>query len=131
MTMNSAPQDAAHQPGGSTVGTLVFILLGPIIWAAHLTLMYAAQSVLCARGLSGPVPLVVAGTTLIGCAALIVVMVAPSGTARMLNAAHWREPQGTFNARLAVLLAALSLFGVCAEGASRARTTSFTLRATS
>ncbi len=30
------------------MGTLVFILTGPIIWAIHLTLVYGSQSSLCA-----------------------------------------------------------------------------------
>lgn len=30
------------------IGTLVFILVGPILWAVHLTVTYGAQSSLCA-----------------------------------------------------------------------------------
>lgn len=30
------------------IGTLIFILTGPIVWAAHLTLVYGSQSSLCA-----------------------------------------------------------------------------------
>ncbi|SCY09732.1 hypothetical protein SAMN05216420_102287 [Nitrosospira sp. Nl5] len=30
------------------MGTLVFILFGPIVWAVHLTLIYGSQSSLCA-----------------------------------------------------------------------------------
>lgn len=33
------------------MGTLVFILIGPIIWAVHLTLIYGSQSSLCAFNL--------------------------------------------------------------------------------
>lgn len=32
------------------IGTLVFILTGPILWAAELTAIYGAQSSLCAFG---------------------------------------------------------------------------------
>jgi hypothetical protein len=32
------------------IGTLVFIMLGPILWAVQLTLIYGAQSSLCAFG---------------------------------------------------------------------------------
>ncbi len=32
------------------IGTLVFILVGPILWAADLTTIYGAQSALCAFG---------------------------------------------------------------------------------
>jgi hypothetical protein len=30
------------------IGTLIFILVGPIVWAVHLTLIYGSQSSLCA-----------------------------------------------------------------------------------
>lgn len=30
------------------IGTLIFILIGPIVWAVHLTLIYGSQSSLCA-----------------------------------------------------------------------------------
>jgi hypothetical protein len=33
------------------IGTLVFILIGPIVWAMHLTLIYGSQSSLCAFNL--------------------------------------------------------------------------------
>lgn len=33
------------------IGTLIFILLGPIVWAVHLTLIYGSQSTLCALNL--------------------------------------------------------------------------------
>jgi hypothetical protein len=31
-----------------TIGTLTFILIGPLLWAAHLTAIYGSQSSLCA-----------------------------------------------------------------------------------
>ena len=34
------------------IGTLVFILFGPIVWAVHLTLIYSSQSSLCAFNLA-------------------------------------------------------------------------------
>lgn len=30
------------------IGTLAFILIGPLVWAVHLTLIYGGQSLLCA-----------------------------------------------------------------------------------
>lgn len=39
---------SSHRQG---IGTLVFILVGPIIWAVHLTLVYGSQSSLCAFNL--------------------------------------------------------------------------------
>ena len=34
------------------MGTLVFILVGPIVWSVHLTVIYGSQSLLCALNLS-------------------------------------------------------------------------------
>jgi hypothetical protein len=34
------------------IGTLIFILVGPIVWAVHLTLIYGSQSSLCAFNLN-------------------------------------------------------------------------------
>lgn len=34
------------------IATLIFILIGPIVWAVHLTLIYGSQSSLCAFNLS-------------------------------------------------------------------------------
>lgn len=36
-----------HKPR-RTIGTLVFLLIGPLAWAAHFTVIYGAQSSLCA-----------------------------------------------------------------------------------
>lgn len=36
------------------IGTLAFLLTGPILWAADLTAIYGAQSSLCAFGAIGP-----------------------------------------------------------------------------
>ncbi|SOD41863.1 hypothetical protein [Nitrosovibrio sp. Nv4] len=33
------------------MGTLVFMLVGPIVWTVHLTLIYGSQSLLCALNL--------------------------------------------------------------------------------
>lgn len=54
------------------IGTLVFVMVGPILWAAHLMLIYGSQSSLCAfevgLGLGGNSPLaagaVLGGTVL-------------------------------------------------------------------
>lgn len=31
-----------------TIGTLIYLLIGPLLWAAHLTVVYGSQSSLCA-----------------------------------------------------------------------------------
>jgi hypothetical protein len=33
-------------------GMLIYLALGPIIWALHLTLVYGAHTLLCARGIA-------------------------------------------------------------------------------
>jgi hypothetical protein len=36
----------------STVGTLVYLLFGLIVWAAHFTIVYGAHASMCANGFS-------------------------------------------------------------------------------
>ena len=39
-----------YQNTRRTIGTIVFLLAGPILWSLHLTLIYGPQSALCATG---------------------------------------------------------------------------------
>lgn len=48
------------------IGTLIFLIIGPALWAANLTVIYGAQSSLCAFSALPPpsIGLVVAGASL-------------------------------------------------------------------
>jgi hypothetical protein len=109
---------AAISEKRSGIGTVVYMVLGLIIWAAHLTVIYASQSALCARGIAGMVPYVVAAATVVALAVLATLVAMPRRFAALIGAANWEEAQQRFCDRLAVALAGLSLFAVAAEGAA-------------
>jgi hypothetical protein len=87
------------------------MLLGPIVWALHLTAVYGAHALLCARGSAA------AGVPVIAVATLAAL--APLGVA---FAALWRagEAESTqrFQRRVAVLLIVLSAVGIVWAGAT-------------
>lgn len=105
-------------PRSSTVGTVVHIVIGPVIWAAHLMVIYASQSALCARSLAAPVPVVVIAATMVAAAGLVLAAALPSRVAILFRASDWPAPRQRFNNHLSVVLAVLSLLAVCAEGAT-------------
>jgi hypothetical protein len=98
--------------------TILYIAFGPLVWGLHLAAMYGPQALLCARGLSGGVALVVAGSTLPAVAVLAFALLAPATLARAMAAGGWPEPQQRFIRMLMLALSALSLFGVAAAGAA-------------
>lgn len=103
-------------------GAVFHVLLGPIVWAVHLTLVYGGHTLLCVKSVAsgalaaGAVSL---GVVIVTAAALIVLIVA-------VVAAHFRgralENRGPatmfFRDRVMMILALLSGVGVAWEGAS-------------
>jgi hypothetical protein len=95
------------------MGTLMFLCLGPLIWAADLTVIYGTQSSLCAFG--GPTPLVT--MLVIGCsvvAALLTVLVArrPTPVFRVLVGAPAGGEQWPFLQGLMQMLSGLSVLAI-------------------
>lgn len=111
-------RNGAHEP---LVWALFYILLGPIVWALHLTLVYLGHTLLCALGVSSGAlaPVVVSFSVIIITAiALIVLAVAVIGAKsreRALN--DCGSPGMFFRNRVMMALALLSGFGVAWEGA--------------
>jgi hypothetical protein len=101
------------------IGTLVFLLSGPMIWAADLAMIYGAQSSLCAFGVldqEGVGVLVVAST-----AVLIVLdgalILRPRPFFRLLTSAPPPEAQWGFlrgAMRLLAVLSVLAMIYFCA-----------------
>jgi hypothetical protein len=123
------PGDLMEADGGrkenmrSTAGTLVFILIGPIAWALHLSVLYFSQSMLCAHGAAdtgiafgiGLAPFIIGVAT---AGALLLVMSAtlfPQRASRLLSAG-WGGETGEFNMRVMGALALLSSIGVAWGG---------------
>lgn len=116
---------AGNDPA-SVAAALIYLLCGPLIWAGHLFLVYAPQSVLCAFRITGVasvdpllIQLVVGVVTALSAAALVLALWLPHNTARLLRAAAFLEGEnGPFMIGVMRLLAALSLAGVLWAGAT-------------
>lgn len=108
----------------SIFAALVYVLLGPIAWAAHLFAIYGAQSTLCVLaggsagdGLVAPIVGLITLTAagLVGAAAAM-----PERVALALGATAAPAPIGDFQRRVMVVLALMSLFGIVAGGIAAA-----------
>jgi hypothetical protein len=123
--MKTERMQAGGDPG-PIAGALVYLLLGPLVWAAHLFLVYAPQSMLCAFRLTGfanagplLIEAVVGAVTLLAAIPLLLAILFPHGAARLLRAAGFlRGENGAFMVLVMRLLAALSLAGVLWAGAT-------------
>lgn len=110
----------------SFAAALLYLLFGPLIWAAHMFLVYALQSALCAfriTGLTNVSPLliqaVVGVVTALAAAALVLALARTQNSARWFRAADFLEGKnGPFMIGVMRLLAVLSLTGVLWAGAA-------------
>lgn len=116
---------AGEDPAG-VAPALIYLLVGPLLWAGHLFSSYALQSMLCALGITGTasvepllIELVVAAITAAVAAALLFALWRPHRTARLLRAADFLDGEnGAFMVSVMRLLSALSLVGVLWAGAT-------------
>ncbi len=116
----------AGEDPGPIAGALAFLLCGPLVWAGHLFLVYALQSMLCAfrlTGIASVAPWLIEGAvgaiTVLAALALVLAIRFPHGAARLLRAAGFlRGENGAFMLLVMRLLAALSLAGVLWAGAT-------------
>lgn len=107
---------------GSIVGTLLFMLFGPLIWAADLLVVYGGHASYCAAGDRLPgdaeavLPMLLWAAT--AAAGLIIAagIVWPSLVRTVLRAMPATSPEAGFMERVMRWLALLSLFGVAFMG---------------
>ncbi len=97
-------------------GTILFILFGPIVWAAHLALSYAAHAALCAAGDRLPLgptalPWVLGAATITAALLIAVAMLAPNLVRIPIGAVREGE-NATFATAAMRTLGLLSLTGV-------------------
>lgn len=111
---------ARPQPG-SAVGTIVFLLFGPIVWAGHFAFCYGMQSVACTLasvGQGGSIPVRIDGliwlATLAAAGLIVAALLARRALASLLRADVWSASQSAFQRRTMSWLATLSLFAVIA-----------------
>ena len=116
---------AGNDPG-PIAGAILFLLVGPIIWSAHLLAAYGPQSALCALRVTGEsaaqpwlVSATVGAVTVLSLVFLLLTLWRPVATARLFRAAGFLEgDQKSFLLFVMRLLATLSLAGVVWAGAT-------------
>jgi hypothetical protein len=108
---------AGLPPYRRLVGTVLYLLLGPIVWAGHLTIIYSTHAVLCVRGLAdGPLDVRAIIAVATGVALMVSIAAAVTGWARWRN----RKTEGVsaFQHGVMGLLALLATIGVAFGGAT-------------
>lgn len=100
---------------GTAIAALVYMLFGPLIWAGHLTLVYGAHTLICARNLGpGWASTVVYGVTALGLGILFAAMAYAVSRRRAADAAG--ETVFRFEHDIMGLMALLSAVGVAWGG---------------
>jgi hypothetical protein len=105
------------------IGTLIFILVGPIVWAAHLTLVYGSQSSLCAfnagedgSGGNSAVVAIILFATIAGIGAVGFSAVHPSFVHALIARAAPPAEQAEFIVTIMRILAGLSILAMLYAG---------------
>jgi hypothetical protein len=115
--MKEPAQEPAKEP--PVASAILFLLTGPILWAGHLTLVYALQSVTCAIGAfqsaATIIPAFVASATLVAAMLILVAIWLPG---RLTRYRSGRGESQTFLNSVARLLSILSLTGVLWTGSA-------------
>ncbi|OHV81974.1 hypothetical protein [Ensifer sp. LCM 4579] len=113
------------EPGkeAPTASAVFFLVAGPILWAAHLLVVYGVQSVTCAVGNSAVAPsvLIQASVVLVTLGAILLLcfgLFFPGRLAHMLGYEMPEPHNRTFSVRVERLLSLLSLMGVVWSGTS-------------
>lgn len=112
------------RPNPSLVGTLVYLLIGPLGWGLHLTAIYSLTTLLCAlatRGnpsLVGAVGPVILLATVVAGAVVALSALKPETPRRLLGVRTGAAHQSAFLDRAMRLLAVLSLIAIAWGGAT-------------
>jgi hypothetical protein len=102
------------------IGTLVFLIFGPILWALALTVIYGAQSSLCAFGALPPaaIALLIGAATLALGVAAILTLIWPDWLFRRLTGVTAPAEQWSFLSGVMRLLGGLSVLAMIYFGAA-------------
>jgi hypothetical protein len=105
-------------PRPSAVGTIVYLILGPILWAVQLTVIYGGSTLLCVTGVPpGASTALVALTTAAAFIAGAGAMLFRATVARWFGVSPGAEGRSTLDA-LARLLDLLSLVAILWTGSA-------------
>jgi hypothetical protein len=96
------------------IGTLVFILIGPILWALHLTVTYGAQSSLCAFDAASETFItgMIIGSAAVFIGLIVLAMLQERSCFALLTGTSPSKEQWPFLKTLMKLLGALSILGM-------------------
>jgi hypothetical protein len=111
-------EGAASPPHQKLVGTILYLLLGPIVWAVHFTIIYSTHALLCERGLAGgplDARLIIAVATGIG---LVISIAATLAGWRSRRANRDTQGVSAFQRDVMSLLALLATIGIAFGGAT-------------
>ncbi len=108
----------APRPKPSTVGTLVYILFGLIVWAVQLTLVYGGHTLVCRLGWSPAwADAMVVGVSVVPAVAVVAVLAAPAPVARRLGLHPGMDDRRVYD-RFARAVAALATVAILWTGAT-------------
>jgi hypothetical protein len=112
-------QGRSSQPASRIFGAAVFVLLGPLIWALHLAIVFATHHAACLRGGDErTVVAVVVTATLAAAGVLFAAVLRPVPLARQLRGPANDDSVGVFLESLMRWLAVLSLAGIAWAGSA-------------
>lgn len=119
-TRTATGQPDRHRPA---IGTILYMLFGPLVWAAHLMLIYGPQSIACGF-YSSPRPPLLPGLDLVQTAIAAASVISLAIVAVPFVAGLQRRPPtreddlDAFLGSTMRLLAVLSALGIAAAGAT-------------
>ncbi len=125
--MPHSPRDetGSEQRRGSTLGTILYVLIGPIVWALHFTVLYAVHGFSCGLASDGriaPMPVAILMAVWIATIAAIgllgAALLAPERMALQLKTDVWSVPQRRFHRQTMSVLCLLSVVAILFAGAS-------------
>ncbi|MEX0405587.1 hypothetical protein ABGN05_07945 [Aquibium sp. LZ166] len=105
-------------PKPSTVGTLVYILFGPILWALQFTLIYGGHTLACSQGATPAAgEWLVYAASIVPAVIVLVFLVVQTPFARILGLTRAMEDRRAYD-RIAWAVALLSEFAIVWTGAT-------------
>jgi hypothetical protein len=124
MNAGDARGPGGRRADGPVAGAIVFLLVGPIIWAGHFLFVYGPQSALCAFGSGGSheraiiVTALIAVVTIAALLLQVLALLRPQSLAALLRFRSAEQSERDFAVRVSRLLTAMSMLGVAWVGST-------------
>jgi len=125
--MSETGEQPARQAGPSTAGTLVFLAVGPLIWALHLSILYGGHTLICRYRIAPPAAdLLVLVATAAATSAILAFLVLPGWSADLLGVRRHAEGRPAY-VGMAWILAVLAGVAILWAGLAALMVNSCTL----